>query len=110
MENRTLRQALVRFFYIFSCSLARIRSVRLTLVFLFKCDVGFDCTSEVVTLLSTFVKGGGMMGKMAAGLLGNKIDIENIDTIVLAYYANMCDELEASTKLSGSKATKEQEL
>jgi len=49
------------------------------------------------------------MAKMAQGLMGNKIDIENIDTIVLAYYANMCD-AEDATLNSGSKATREQEL
>jgi len=83
MENKTLRQAL--------------------------CQVGFDCTSEVVTLMASFIKGGGMMAKMAQGLMGNKIDVENIDTIVLAYYANMCDSEDAALN-SDSKATREQEL
>jgi len=54
------------------------------------CAVGFDCINQLTEILAGFVKGGNFMGKMVQGMLGDKVDVEQLDVLILAYYQNMC--------------------
>jgi hypothetical protein len=69
------------------------------------CAVGLDCTQQVVTLLAGFVKGGGLIGKLVGGMLGEGVDVENIDMLMLAYYQNMCS---SKTKSTNKRASEEE--
>jgi hypothetical protein len=66
------------------------------------CLLGRKCTEEMVASTMALISGGGFIEQMVKTQLPEGFDVKDLDKVVLAYYANYCENIGRGAEMNGA--------